>query len=504
MRSRNRAAGAVLAASASVLGLCAFHAAEAPPVRAEAYRAQALHHAATSGLTYRATPGAERRAGRPNVFMITVDDAAIGDFKYMPHVQHLLADSGATLDNAIAPSPICVPARASLLTGQYAHNHGARTISGPHGGFASFDDHNTLPVWLQKAGYRTLFVGKYLNGYGEDGRPTYIPPGWNQWHATVDPTTYNFMKPELNNNGRLTRYHRYSTYVLRDQVNQLLANPARTRNPWYLWANYVAPHKGDPVEPNDPRDFDTTYPAPQDKGSFSWLPLPQKPDMFHWRAGGPSDFNAFQKAELKKVFDQRIEALQAVDRAVASHVAELKRTHQWNNTLVILTSDNGYAVGEHNVVGKLWFWREISNIPVVIHGPGVPQGASVRTLISNPDIAATIAAAAGATPTGRVVDGSNVLPLLSEPTVQRVVPLEGWKVENGDAQLYTGLRYGTRWTYFRYTNGRLEGLFDHRADPYELHNLVHSRRPAIQQLLRKLRRLDRRYAACKGSTCPNH
>ncbi|GAB3857047.1 sulfatase [Nocardioides maradonensis] len=500
MRSRHHAAGAVLAATASVLGVCAFHAVDASPVRAESYLTQSLHSAAASRTAHRATPDAAGRAGRPNVFMITVDDASGGDFRYMPHVQHLLADSGVTLSNAVAPSPICVPARASLLTGQYAHNHGARTISGPHGGFASFDDRNTLPVWLQKAGYTTLFVGKYLNGYGEHD-PTYIPPGWDQWHATVDPSTYNFMRPELNDNGRLTRYHRYNTYLLRDRINRLLAKPARTTRPWYLWANYVAPHRGDPVEPNDPPGFATTHPAPQDVGSFSWLPLPRTPDMFHRWAGGPSPYDAFQRGGLRKVYDQRIEALQAVDRAVASHVAELKRTHQWRNTLVILTSDNGYAVGEHNVVGKLWFWREISNIPAVIHGPGVPQGTTVSTLVSNPDIAATIAAVAGATPTGRVVDGSNVLPLLSEPTVQRVVPLEGWKVRNGDAKLYTGLRYGTRWTYFRYTDGRREGLFDHSTDPYELHNLIHSRRPAIQRLLQVLRRLDRQYAACRGATC---
>ena len=109
-----------------------------------------------------------------------------------------LAARGTRFVDAYTSCPICVPARASLLSGQYAHNHGAVTINGVGGGVQAFDQHRTLPVWLQRAGYRTMFVGKYLNGYGEQDAPTYVPPGWSSWHATVDPTTYNFVKPTVN------------------------------------------------------------------------------------------------------------------------------------------------------------------------------------------------------------------------------------------------------------------------------------------------------------------
>src|SRR5829696_2962877 len=76
----------------------------------------------------------------PNLLMVTVDDASWNTMRYMPHLQRLMADEGVTLRNGLAPTPICVPARASLLTGQYAHNHGAVTISGEGGGVAAFDE----------------------------------------------------------------------------------------------------------------------------------------------------------------------------------------------------------------------------------------------------------------------------------------------------------------------------------------------------------------------------
>ena len=62
--------------------------------------------------------------------------------------------------------PLCCPSRATYLTGQYAHNHGVIHNAGPFGGYARLDHTNTLPVWLQQAGYRTIHVGRYLNGYG--------------------------------------------------------------------------------------------------------------------------------------------------------------------------------------------------------------------------------------------------------------------------------------------------------------------------------------------------
>src|SRR5919197_1172185 len=102
---------------------------------------------------------------RPNIVVIMADDMRDDELRWMPQTRRLIANNGARFSNSFAPYPLCCPARASFLTGQYTHNHGVWSNKSPYA-FAALDDTNTLPVWLRAAGYNTLFLGKYLNGYG--------------------------------------------------------------------------------------------------------------------------------------------------------------------------------------------------------------------------------------------------------------------------------------------------------------------------------------------------
>ena len=454
------------------------------------------------------------RAGRPNVLLITADDAAPGDLKFMPHTRELIADRGVTFTNGVAPTPICVPARASLLTGQYTHNHKAYTIEGKGGGFKAFDSHNALPTWLQRAGYDTLFIGKYLNGYGAAGSGTarHIEPGWTQWRPTVGGSTYNFMHPTLNLNGRLASYEQYNSNLFADQTVDLLERPSRQRTPWFMWVNYVGPHHGGPQDADDPQLryprnpkswVQTTKPAPQDVDRFRNLRLPQDPNMFRtvrrgWNNGAP--MSTLKRRNVREAYQQRIEALQSVDRGVARSVAVLRRTGQLRNTVVMFTSDNGFFVGQHNRFGKLYSYNDAQRIPVVMAGPGVPRGKRVRTAIANPDIAVTVAALAGAEP-GRRVDGIDIMPLLRLGYRERVIPTEAYPVYGGTRPIYTGIRQGT-WTYTRLRNRstRREELYNRATDPWELHNLAGKPRFAAE--LRRFRALDAEYRDCAGVTCP--
>lgn len=460
------------------------------------------------------TPALRGFPHRPNILMITADDLSELDLPYMPHVRHLLADQGTTLSNAEAPTPICVPARASLLSGQYAHNDGARTISGPHGGYQSFNENGTIATSLQAAGYDTLFTGKFLNGYGEDGTAHQVPPGWTDWRATIDPTTYGFFNPTFNLNGRLWKSHGYSTNIISREADAMIGAPQRTARPWFAWVNYVAPHFGGPIEPGDPRRvfagtsaaIPTTVPAPRDRGRFADVPLPHRPDLFEAKRYTrllPFDsparraMSANMKRALRMAYDQRLEADQGVDRAVAAQLRTLRRTGQLDNTIIVFASDNGYATGEHNLNGKLWHYDEIVRIPMILRGPGIPVGRTVATPVTNPDVAATIIATAGARPQ-RVLDGVDFRPWLSAPDQERVVPLEGWPVTNGDHRLYSGVRVGP-YTYVRLRH-RQEELYDRADDPYELHNLVHV--PAARSVLMQLREYDREFRNCAGASCP--
>jgi len=450
---------------------------------------------------------------RPNILMITSDDLSTLDLPYMPHVRKLIADQGVTFTDAIAPTPICAPARASLLTGQYAHNDGVDTISGPHGGYQALDEHGTIATALQSAGYDTLFTGKFLNGYGENGSELDVPPGWTDWRATVDPSTYMFFHPTLNVNGRLERTHGYTTTVMRRQADKMIGAEAHTGKPWFAWVSYVAPHYGGPIEKGDPRTIfhgkaaiPTTVPAPRDKGRYADVPLPDRPDMFeggkHLRRlprNSPAQrrIGPDERIALRMAYDQRLEAVQGVDRAVARQVATLRRTGQLADTVIIFASDNGYATGEHNINGKLWHYNEILRIPMLMRGPGVPVDKRVATPITNPDVAATILGFAGARPQ-RTLDGVDMRRWLTRPTQERVVPIEGWPVTNGTQRYYSGVRVGD-WTYVRLRHGG-EELYNRAHDPYELRNLA--RVPSAQLKLLQMRILTAEYRNCAGSSCP--
>lgn len=466
-------------------------------------------------LTHPVAPAKVKTPKKPNLLMITVDDATRSDMAKMPYLQHLIADQGVTLDNGIAPSPVCVPARASLLTGQTARHHGALTISGEGGGFQAFKDagdDDTLPVWLQHAGYRTMFVGKYLNHYGEHGSDSYIPPGWDDWRPTIDPYTYSFTNPVFNENGERKPYDRYVTYVERDLSNQMIAKAGKSKKPWYLWVNQVAPHHGgkptsdDPAKrfPNDPKPLRTTTPAETDRDTFKDLPLPKKPSMFEKDTSDKAIGNGshrrwphYRRQEMKEVNQQRVESLQAVDRAIRSTVGTLRRTGQLDDTYIVVTSDNGYAVGEHNLSGKLWYFHEIVNIPMYIRGPGLPHGVTSHTPVSNLDWAPTFAAMAGAKPT-RTVDGVDVLPYLTTHAARRIVPLEGYPIHGGRKPNYTGIVFGP-WTYVTGKGGRSE-MYYRTVDPFEDSNL--NRDPRYAEQRRTLKKLAERYVDCAGSECP--
>ena len=129
-----------------------------------------------------ATPEDTTQSSRPNVVVVLTDDQNDYDLRWMPLTREALGDGGMEFTDAISPHPLCCPARAEMITGQYAQNSGVRHNNGPHGGYAALDPAETIGQWFQDAGYQTGFVGKYLNGYhANDGRNA----GWSLWDPLV-------------------------------------------------------------------------------------------------------------------------------------------------------------------------------------------------------------------------------------------------------------------------------------------------------------------------------
>lgn len=474
--------------------------------------------AATAALAGWALPGtgtaqpapAPAAAERPNIVVITLDDLTEADLAVMPRTRRLLVRQGTTLTQGLAPTPMCAPARASLLTGQYAHSHRVLTVEGQGGGFAAFDDRRTLPTWLQKAGYETMFAGKYLNGYGVRD-PRYIPPGWDRWRASIDFTTYSFLRTRFNVDGTVVQPRGYSTDILGRYTEELIGQHRRGRHrddPLFLWVNYVAPHHGGPREPDDPgrtspggRQPLTTTPAPRDRNRFRDVPLPHGPAMWERdRRGNPHAgprASGSYRAAIREVHQQRLESLLSVDEAIGRTIGALRRAGELKRTVIALTSDNGYMIGEHQLVGKLWFYDDSLRIPVILRGPGIPSGKRLATPITNPDLGVTIAGLARARPT-RKIDGVDLMPWLDRPAQRRVVPIEAYPVKGGHRRLYSGIRYGDL-TYVR-SRGGFEELYDRARDPGELVNVA--RRAAYRQSLDRMRTWDRRYRDCSGTACP--
>ena len=146
-----------------------------------------------------------------------LDLTTFADAARFPVFHDLMTAQGTTFANYFVTDSLCCPSRASILRGQYVHNHGVKGNVEPRGGFARWQalgrDTSTMATWLHDDGYRTALFGKYLNGYPDTVARTYVPPGWDEWASPSGGNPYSEFNYQLNENGSL---HRYGTRCRRD------------------------------------------------------------------------------------------------------------------------------------------------------------------------------------------------------------------------------------------------------------------------------------------------
>ena len=418
-----------------------------------------------------------KKQTKPNIVVVMTDDQTVESLAVMKHVQALLVKRGTTFVNNFATYSLCCPSRATFLTGQYAHNHTVMGNAPPEGGYDKLEPShaNTLPAWLQAAGYRTVHIGKYLNGYTADDPP---PPGWTEWHGSVDPSTYSFYGYTLNENGRLVGYgdapFEYQADVYTAKAVDAVTRLAPKKQPFFLSVAYLAPHSGAPRETDDPPNQSTPVPAPRHKDAFEATPLPTPPSF---NEGDVSDkplgirdrplLPPARVAAIEENYQQRLESLLAVDEGVWRVVGALRRAGELEETLIVFTSDNGFFHGEHRVpAGKVLLYEPSIRVPLIIRGPGIRRARTVAALSANIDLAPTIAAAARARP-GRVVDGVSLLGVArgTERAPERAILIERGAGRD-DAHVFQAIRT-TRYVYAEYANGERE-LYDLVRDPNQL------------------------------------
>jgi arylsulfatase A-like enzyme len=481
---------------------------------------------------------------RPNIVVVMADDMRVDDLLFAPQVRRLVGRNGLTFENSFAPYPLCCPDRASFLTGQYAHNHGVFWSEHPFG-YAAFDDSQTLATALHAVGYRTGFIGKYLNGYGPDRSKVsgvrsyrYVPSGWDDWRAAFENPhrggihggTYDYMDTPFNVNGRVDNRYRgtYQSPVIGRFSVDMERQFARSGQPFFMYVNYVAPHFGYPNEPDDPHGIR------DDNGFPHVFRTPARPNWVRGRfngvvtrsagmpaGGGPSEADisdkprAFHRPEpnhaervgLRTLTRQRAEAVYVMDQQVGRLIRQLKRSGEWDSTVLMFLSDNGYYLGEHRkLYGKIRAHEPSLRVPFLVTGPGMRTGQVRYDPISTVDVAATVVDLAGAEPP-RLPDGSSRLTTM-------LAGDEGWTVPVLDEAAFTeGLHRDTRgfawprtsigvrtprYSLIRHRTGENE-LYDLRRDPLENQNVWRAKR--YRHIRRELVAVWWRLRNCQGDTC---
>jgi N-acetylglucosamine-6-sulfatase len=500
--------------------------------------------------------------GRPNILVVMTDDEAASDVGVMPNVRRLLAGQGTTFADAVDSFPLCCPARATFITGQYAHNHGVAGNFWPYGWYGMKDRANTLPRWLQKAGYTTALIGKWLNGYGARDAHGELPKGFSIWRGLLDVSAYDYFNFVMNIDGHLRAWgdsnfaHKlvqfanvevtkqtappllavfnqlekvfgpgpytywgaqnsqdYSPDVTGRVTEGLVRQQAKARKPFFIWWAPAAPHREDVATTLMGRPGVDPRPAPRFEARSKRYTLPQPPSF-----NVPDTSVANMRDHAPKLSDNEIQQLQldyegrsgsllAVDDHVKRLVSILRQTHQLDNTVIVFLSDNGWLQGQHAIPGDKYLpYDESLRVPFIVRGPGIPRDRAVHGQVSNIDVAPTLLSWAHAR-AGRTMDGVSLTPTIRDTRkrprrtleIEATAPfLRGDGPINSWDRPWSGVRTD-RWTYVRYKEAGDEQLFDRRADPFELNNLAGD--PDYASVKADMAARLAKLARCKGKTC---
>ena len=418
----------------------------------------------------------EAPSARPNVVLIVADDMRSDSLWVMPTLLGLAAErGGVTFDRFFATTPLCCPSRATILTGLYAHHHGVLKNDPPNGGVQAFDDRSTLATWLHDAGVRTGLVGRYLNGYDQEG----IPPGWSSWFALwqYSERNGNYFNFRVSDQGEKRYYDgkpdSYSTRVFGQAARRFIAEDLATPFMFYLAPR--APHSPgtpDPLDAGMYKDRELPLPPSYDEEDVS-----DKPAWIR-------EHGRLRKREIEEIENLRrrqLESLVGLDREIGGLADALRADGRLDHTWFIFTSDNGLLLGEHRLdAGKSCAYEECVRVPLVVIPPPSAGYGAARTdahLVANIDLAPTIADVMGVRPP-MPVDGRSILPLLANPSApwRDAVILEAWSESEG--KQFAAVRTADRKFV---DSGGDDELYDLAADPYELRNLARTPEHAAER-----------------------
>ena len=422
-------------------------------------------------------------------FMSFMDEPATPEFLSTPNLDRM-ATEGAHLRNAFVTTSLCSPSRASILTGQYAHNHGVIDNQRPQSPGTIF-----FPEYLQEAGYETAFIGKWHMGEVSDDPQ----PGFDHWVSFRGQGVY--FDPLLNVNGEHVEEEGYITDILTGYALEWLRERDDPR-PFFLYLSFKAVHH--PFRP--PPRYEDRYASaekryPQSmadteenyRGKPQWVR--EARNSFHG-----VDFTFYGDIPFEEVYQGYTETLLAVDENVGKILDFVDASGIGKETVAFYMGDNGFLLGEHGLIDKRVAYEESIRIPFLAYAPGrIAPGTIVDEMVLNIDVAPTILNGAGiAMP--EQMDGHNMLPLLmGEEVVWRDEFLYEYFWERNFPQQPTMFSLRDERYKYIYYHGMwaTDELYDIREDPLESTNLMDD--PAHEDLVAQMRkRLFRRLRETKG------
>jgi len=516
---------------------------------------------------------------KPNFVVILLDDQdeiISPYFDAMPFAKELFQKNGTKFEFAYASTALCCPARCQLLTGLYGHNTGVYANVGEYGGREGFvepldefghrlkdengkclnhEKRTVAAMLLENANYATGLFGKYLNGI-EYGGSWFIPPGWSDFSSGGDHGLYTGHYYSLYNYREGTKEitydwfnfgdEDYMTDVVRDRTVDFIGRyrsnvTAAQQRPLFMYVAGTAPHFPLPPATRHKKYLDfwdkkfesivasrpNYYNDTDIVGKSEWL-RSTAAIRKTWRE------NPFIRTDFKK----RMATLYAVDEMIEAIYNKLKKSGDHENTVWVLTSDNGYNLGAHHLLHKMAPYEESTRIPFYISGPGFPKGKVSKDLVLIQDITPTLLHLAGFEAPS-YMDGISLVPGKSNATAVElstsrsavlfeykspiasyynvslpleIFPLYRAKNEPGfalDMPPYKAIRTKEHllvdWMYFdpaiREPNRHEFELYDTKEDPYQMRNIYEKvggdKSPLVQDLYSKLQKLR----FCKGKEC---
>ena len=434
---------------------------------------------------------------RPNIVVVLTDDhashaiSAYGSVvNQTPRIDEI-AENGVRFENCFATNALCSPSRASILTGTYSHINGVSTLVTPLDA-----SQPTFISQLKAAGYRTAMVGKWHMGDGEG----HNPEGFDYWDVLIEQGEYH--NPNLLNEDGLRSVPGYATDIITDLSMEWVESLGGDE-PWCVLIWHKAPHR--PWEPDEkhrdmytdpipvPATFHDDYATRTASARRAAMRIAEHLNMDDLKVPPPAGLSYEEEAlwKYQRYMEDYLRCVASVDDNVGRVTDWLRERGEFDDTLLMYCSDQGFFLGDHGWVDKRFMYEESLRMPLVLSYPrAVPAGQVHDGIVTNVDFARTILEFAGVETHERMQGRSFAGDIATE--IEALPAAEGmyyryWEHDDifHNAPAHYGYRSDRYKIIYYYNDGLgIPGtgpftypaeweLFDLQEDPDELNNVFH-------------------------------